>query len=76
MQPMPAAVTAWRKMSSVHVAGGEDAGDVGRRRIRRASRYSRSALSVDLPVEQLGRRLVADRDEDAVGRRARARRPS
>ena len=31
MQPVPAAVTAWRKDFVLHIAGGEDAGNVGRR---------------------------------------------
>ena len=43
MQPRPAAVTAWRKIVVGHVAGGEDAGNAGRRRIRARSRYSRTA---------------------------------
>src|SRR5690606_26926917 len=49
-----------------HVAGGIDAGDAGRRRIRRGDDVA-AGLHVELALEQRRRRLVADGDEDAVG---------
>ena len=66
MQPSPAAVTAWRYVSSVNVARGEDAGDVGRGVARRRLDIARRPRR-DLAHEELGGRGMADGDEDAVG---------
>src|ERR1700722_17794256 len=54
------------------VAGGEHAGNVGRRRIRRGADVA-FGVHVELAAEQLGRRGVADRDEHAVDRELRQR---
>src|SRR5258706_2386968 len=56
------------------VARGEHAGDVGRRRIRGLLDVALGA-HVELALEQLGRRRVADRDEHAVDRQL-AQRPA
>ena len=67
MQPSPAAVTAWRIRVVRHVAGGKDARHVGRGRIRRGPEIA-VRLLLQLALEQLDRRRVADGDEDAVDR--------
>ena len=65
MQPMPAAVTAWRKMSSVTSPAAIDAGDVGLGRAGLDLEVA-AGLHVELAGEDRGRGRVADGDEDAV----------
>ena len=65
MQPMPAAVTAWRNILSLTSPGREHARNAGVRGIGR--RLDIAALvHLQLAIEQLGRRRMADGDEQSV----------
>ena len=66
MQPMPAAVTAWRKISSLtspaaNTPGMDVAVESG------AVMQIARRLHLELALEQLGCRRVTDGDENAIG---------
>ena len=67
MQPMPAAVTAWRKILSCTSPAAKTPGDVGRGRVGRGQDVA-FRVHLELALEQCGRRVMADGDEDAVDR--------
>ena len=65
MQPMPAAVTAWRKILSFTSPAANTPGDFGCGRIRLGHDVA-ALVEGELAFEHLGDRIVADCDENAV----------
>ena len=65
MQPVPAAVIAWRKIGILHVATGKDAGNVRSGRIGLGPDVAQ-VVEIDLSLEDLGVGIVPDRNEKTV----------